>query len=93
MSQIGNYKKELKPYRQSNWYGLDVCISCESRLYNKQKNYNGGICPYCGHDSDGTICDTQKIILKRISRRPWWMFWNNEYEYIGMDDASKKWLE
>ena len=77
--------------RESNWYGIPVCTECNKRLSDSQKMYSSGICPYCGHNSNGTVCDTNMVTLKKIILHPWWRFWKREFKYIGKNEFSDKW--
>lgn len=61
------------------WTPFHVCVTCGGQIGDRDRMYNGGICPYCGFDSDSTICDTNtKMFRKRKIRNdnPWWMFWS-----------------
>jgi len=64
--------------RESNWFGIDVCIKCENELTDQQKHYRNGICARCGHITRGTVCDTEKVVTKIISHSPWWKFWGQK---------------
>ena len=78
--------------RKSNWYGIDICTSCENVLSDNQKMDSGGVCFYCGHVSSGTICDTNKVVLMQIKHHPWWRFWSKDVTFVGATDLSKEWL-
>ena len=77
--------------RESDWYGFDVCVKCESRLNESQKMYSGGVCPKCGNVTHGTIVSTTKVVLKEIKHHPWWRFWNKELTYRGRNEFSERW--
>ncbi len=78
--------------RESEWYSIKVCSECENRLTGSQVMYGGGVCPICGHDSDGTVCKTNKIILKEIKHHKWWQIWKRKFTYIGKNEYSKNWI-
>jgi predicted RNA-binding Zn-ribbon protein involved in translation (DUF1610 family) len=78
--------------RESDWYGINVCVKCEGRLKYSQKMYSDGVCPKCGHVTIGTICETNKVIIKEIKHHEWWQFWKRKFTYKGKDDFSERWL-
>lgn len=57
------------------WIAEFRCVGCSSALSEYDRLYRDGICPKCGHQSDGTICDAQKVAVPVVRRRPWWHFW------------------
>lgn len=79
--------------KESDWYGINVCVACQQRLNDTRRTYSGGICPKCGYHSSGTICETDTVIAKEIRHHKWWQFWKKEYTYKGKNDFSQKWLD
>lgn len=78
--------------RESNWYGIDVCVKCKGRLSDSQIMHSDGVCPKCGHVTKGTVCETIKVVAKEIKHHKWWQFWKRKYTYKGVDDFSERWL-
>ncbi len=78
--------------RESYWYLINVCNTCDNRLNREDIYRNNGVCPKCGVNSNSSICNTKGIILKKISHHKWWNFWNKKYTYIAKDEISHKWL-
>lgn len=79
--------------KETNWYGIDVCTNCKDRLYDKDKMYSGGVCPKCGFVTAGTVCRTEKIVLKQFKEIPnKWRFWDIKRTYKGKDKRSYEWL-
>ena len=74
-----------------NWYAVDVCVVCNKKLTSSHKMYNDGICPYCGHNSHCTVCDTVEVTVSKVKTGKWWEFW--KYEMEGKDEFSKNWLK
>ena len=77
--------------KESEWYCIDVCIKCEKRLSNNEVMYRSGVCPKCGHQTNSTMCQTKKVVLKEIRHHKWWQFWKRKYTYIGKDEFSRTW--
>lgn len=42
-----------------------TCAHCELVLTNQERMHSGGVCPYCGWVSDGTICATNKTSKRK----------------------------
>jgi hypothetical protein len=64
------------------WTAEFRCVGCSSALSEYDRLYSDGVCPKCGHQSDGTICDAQKVAVPKMRRsRPWWYFWGGP-EYV-----------
>jgi hypothetical protein len=63
------------------------------RINEYKVMYNNGICPHCGYDSDGTICDTYNAIIKKIDHSPWWRLWERDVSFVGKDEKSKEYLK
>lgn len=56
------------------WVRHAFCVKCSERLGRHQEMYSHGICPFCGFNSDSTICDTN-VRSARLVRGPqasWW---------------------
>ena len=79
--------------RKGDWYRITVCPKCQNRLSNRIHLYSDGICPKCGRDSNGTICETNNIIIRKIKHHPWWRFWDKKFTYEGRNELSKNWLK
>lgn len=77
---------------ESNWYSIHVCVKCNSRLSNHQRMYSDGVCPKCGNVTGRTICDTYKVVIKKINKSPWWKFWDQQITYKGQNEISQKYL-
>ena len=39
-------------------YRVRRCDGCNRALSWREMMYSSGVCPHCGHLSDGTVCDT-----------------------------------
>ncbi len=78
--------------KKGNWYSLNICTVCSVRIHNRSDH--SGICPHCGHDSNSTVCQTDKVIIRKIKHdKPWWMIWKKrKVTYEGKNDLCKKWL-
>jgi hypothetical protein len=59
--------------RYSNWYRIYMCGDHE--LSRDTVMYSGGVCPICGKNSNSTVCHTQRIAVRRVYHRPWYIFW------------------
>lgn len=60
---------------KSNWFGIHCCVACSTSLCTEEKYYSDGICPYCGHITKSTICDTVVVIAREIrTSYPWYRF-------------------
>lgn len=85
------------------WFKTLICVECEHQLEYQDRRYNRGICPYCGHNSDGIMCKTKDIVIREIHYTyPWWQItlglfqgkdlsWKMEYK--GKDEVAKEWLK
>lgn len=38
-----------------------TCIACSHVLSDRERCYHDGVCPFCGHVTNGTVCDTDKL--------------------------------
>lgn len=62
------------------WQRIACCVECGTPLDEEEEYYSEGVCPYCGHDDDSTICAT-KVRAARwvVDYEPsWWrriFFW------------------
>lgn len=41
------------------------CSKCLVPLSDNQRMYSHGVCPFCGYDSDSTICNTETVVRLR----------------------------
>lgn len=82
----------MSKIRISNWYGIDVCIRCQRRLDDSEMMHRGGVCPKCGYNSNSTVCNTYKVVLREYKHYSWWEFWKNKRTYEGENEFSKEWL-
>ena len=59
------------------WEARLVCAVCRQYLTTHEIYYSDGVCPRCGHDSDGTVCDTQTVIWRWVETESpsWWERW------------------
>lgn len=62
-----SYGREEKP-SVGKWYPFFVCIACKHPMTSDEIYHSNGTCPHCGHNSRGTIADTEKIIRRRVKR-------------------------
>ncbi len=37
------------------------CVKCDTVLIDHEVFYSAGVCPYCGHINNSTICDVRKV--------------------------------
>jgi len=79
--------------RESDWYKIDVCTNCESRMSYWVMYNSGGVCPKCGYNSYSCACDSRDVVLKEIKHHKWWEFWRRKYTYIGIDKFSQDWID
>ncbi len=58
-----------------NWECSFECKKCFWELSDSQKFYSYGVCPYCGHSSNSTICSTRKRIRtwRWDTKIPWYL--------------------
>lgn len=77
--------------RVSNWYSFEVCEKCHKRIMDNERMYNDGLCPHCGNESGDTICDTKKVVLRRIRHYSWWNFWDKKVTYEAKKGFSTEW--
>jgi hypothetical protein len=77
-----------------NWYAKDVCIKCHSALNSRDKMYSRGTCPYCGNSNDSTVCDTYKVVIRKVTIIPFLLLpWKRKVSYVGANDRSNAWLD
>jgi len=56
--------------------------------------YNSnGVCPNCGHVSDGPLCDVTKLSIRKIKHYKRWQIFNRKTSYEGANEISIKWLQ
>src|SRR5690606_9407902 len=48
---------------------VEHCVKCDAVLSTQERFYRGGVCVYCGHISNSTICDTVKKAVQ-ITKKP-----------------------
>lgn len=87
------YNPTTKHLRVSLWHGVRVCSECYVHLNNGIYYYNHGICPFCGHNSNGTICDSFDAIYRKVFTYipQWWQIWKErEYFIEAKDEDSYK---
>lgn len=62
---------------KSEWKFVEMCAQCEKELSENQILYSHGICPYCGYNSNCTICDTKKVVYRKTKTfiPKWYQFW------------------
>ena len=53
---------------------VHLCAKCEVRLSNHEMMCSHGVCPYCGNNSESTICDCIKKSVK-LPDKKWYQFW------------------
>jgi DNA-directed RNA polymerase subunit RPC12/RpoP len=78
--------------RKSNWYSIYICSICEHRLYNSELMDSKGTCPHCGHSCRGSVCDYEKVTLRRIKHHKWWQIFSKKITYEGRNKFSMSWL-
>jgi transcription initiation factor IIE alpha subunit len=47
------------------------CTQCDKVLTFNQVMNSNGVCPKCGHVTKGTVCSTNKKVVK-VERKSWW---------------------
>jgi len=62
------------------WKAIHNCIKCKNELFYNEMMDSNGVCPFCGHKTKGTICDTIKGSVRYKRLYPMWMFWENKWE-------------
>lgn len=50
---------------EGKWQASWVCTECNEPLSWNEKMYSYGVCPYCGHHSNSTVCDVVTKVFKR----------------------------
>lgn len=56
------------------WIKISRCVECAAQFSLNDEFYSDGVCPYCGHVSGGSICDSVKSATL-FDMPPWWQFW------------------
>lgn len=58
----------------SKWIRKALCVECKTPLSHTEEYYSDGICPHCGHNSNGTICNTKVKAVRWVvdSQPKWW---------------------
>ncbi len=61
----------------SRWRKERFCVKCDEQLHCGEKMRRDGCCLYCGHLSEGTICDTveRAVEVKPGPVRVAWTIW------------------
>jgi predicted RNA-binding Zn-ribbon protein involved in translation (DUF1610 family) len=67
--------------RYGFWESVNFCVECDAILGMLDEMYSDAACPYCGHASGGTVCDTRPGARRKVYTGPWWKFWQWEWEY------------
>lgn len=49
-----------KPVVKAKFVAIYRCAACKEKLSFSQIMYSHGICPKCGHVTNGTVCDYAK---------------------------------
>lgn len=64
------------------WWKAFYCIKCDARLNEAEYMYSSGVCPYCGYDSDSTVCHVRPRVMRRVYsfKASWWQ------KLIGIQD-------
>ena len=44
--------------KRGKWIARYECVACHHVLTNYEKMHSHGVCPYCGHNANSTVCDT-----------------------------------
>lgn len=72
--------------RTGRWYTRKHCVECDKSLSDDEESYSDGCCPYCGHISGSTFCETNPVAVRRvITEGPWWKFWDFRVSYERKD--------
>ena len=64
------------------WYKMHVCVKCEHWLGIDDYMNSFGVCPYCGHSTNGTICEATPIAVRRVYK---YKIFGRFYGLIGID--------
>lgn len=68
--------------KKGKFFSLDKCVQCGNLIGERSRMYNHGICPHCGYNSNGAICDTDKIIIRSVAiYKYWWSFFCTEHYF------------
>ena len=52
-----------------------VCVGCKQELDCYAREMYNGICPKCGHVTNGTVCATEKRSRQAVDiPTPWWVY-------------------
>lgn len=43
---------------KGKWKAVYECVGCHHVLTHFEKMHSSGVCPYCGHNADSTVCKT-----------------------------------
>jgi len=85
-------EEKIKP-RIGKWFKITVCLNCDMVINDHNRMYNRSICPHCGHDGFGTVCETYPVITRVLRYHPRWRIWNTEIKYQGKNNKSISWLK
>jgi predicted RNA-binding Zn-ribbon protein involved in translation (DUF1610 family) len=75
----------------SKYYAIDICAGCKKSLTREERFSSNGVCPYCGHSSGYSMCDTNRLVIRKITEYNG-LFKANKVTYEGKDEKAKTWL-
>ena len=71
---------------------INVCPKTGDGLSENNIYYSDGICPSCGHNSDGTITHRRKIVGRFIRPSLWERIWEGKQtKFMPKEEEDKVW--
>lgn len=60
----------------SSWFPVYRCVECKTLFETRsQRIDNGGVCPFCGLKTPGTIAASEDGAARYVyTARSWWLF-------------------
>ena len=52
---------------KKQWVAVYLCGNCEQSLTETEKTRSNGVCPYCGQNTNSTVCNTTKKVGRWIT--------------------------
>lgn len=72
---LRSFKDERMVKEYGRWHLIEVCKECRAELSDDEVYFSDGICPYCGHDDDSTVLDTERIVARWVTTKKAHWFW------------------
>jgi predicted RNA-binding Zn-ribbon protein involved in translation (DUF1610 family) len=58
---------------RGKWHAAYFCVACGEELSSDEVMYSSGVCPWCGHVSNTTVCRTETRVRRWVGGGvPWW---------------------